>query len=162
MNEDRVGVPLPSAEAGCVQRPAQEDIANNGTRCVFFFCTLGWVLNMHSFLEDNSHSTCELVEQNVSGNLPRCTDYRPILRRVVLWQAHHHSCAVGHGKPRSRPLQFPDPFPMHPLGNSPPRKRSVPSAVQQRQPLSIIVHRKLLLLHFGATVFHEDWSLSSP
>ena len=97
---------------------------------VFFFCTLGWVLNMYSLLENNSHSARELVERTLM------TDYRP------LWQAHHHSCAVGHGRPRSRPLQFPGPFPMHLLGNSPPRKRSVSSAVQQRQPLSIIVHRK--------------------
>ena len=102
-----------TAVSSSLLHPVQEDITNNGTQCGF--CTLGWVLNIYSLLENNSHSTRELVEQNESGNLPRCTGCRPILRRVVLWQAHHHSYAVGHGRPRSRPLQFPDPFPIHPL-----------------------------------------------
>ena len=71
-----------------------------------FCCTLGWV----SLLENNSDLTRELVEQNFDGNLSRCTDHRPVLRKIVLWQAHHHPYAVGHGRPHSRPLHFSDPL----------------------------------------------------
>ena len=63
-----------------------------------FFCTLGWVMNMYSLLEDKSKLTLELVEQNINGNLSRCTDYRPVLWKIVLWPAHHHAHAVGHGR----------------------------------------------------------------
>ena len=58
---------------------------------------------MCSLLKNNSDLVRELVEQYVDGNLSRRTHYRPILRKIVLWQAHHHPYAVGHGTPHSSP-----------------------------------------------------------
>ena len=75
--------------------------------------------DMCSLLENNSELTREQVEQNCDGNLCRCTGYRPILRTIVLWQAHHHSQCIH-------------------LGDNQ-------------------LSQEVLLLHFGATVFYEDF-----
>ena len=80
---------------------------------------------------------------------------RPFLRRVVLWQTHHHS----HGRPRSRPLQSPDPFPMQPLGNSPRRKKICFMGGTTATIVANHRSQEVLLLHFGATVFCEDLSV---
>lgn len=49
----------------------------NGSQCGF--CTPGWVVNMHTLLEENPAPTPEEVEQRFDGNICRCTGYRPIL-----------------------------------------------------------------------------------
>ena len=74
---------------------------------VWVFALLVWWMNKYSLLENNSDLIRELVEQNFDDNLFRCTDYRPVLQKIVLWQAHHHSYAVGHGRP------YLDPFSKH-------------------------------------------------
>jgi xanthine dehydrogenase/oxidase len=59
--------------------PAQFSIAiNNGSQCGF--CTPGFVMNMHSFMQQNPSFSQAETEDLFGGNLCRCTGYRPILR----------------------------------------------------------------------------------
>ncbi len=58
--------------------PAQYCIAKyNGTQCGF--CTPGFVMNMHAFLQEHPKATQQEIEDIFGGNLCRCTGYRPIL-----------------------------------------------------------------------------------
>jgi xanthine dehydrogenase/oxidase len=58
--------------------PVQYEIAaNNGTQCGF--CTPGFVMNTHAFLQQNPSATQRQMEDIFGGNLCRCTGYRPIL-----------------------------------------------------------------------------------
>jgi xanthine dehydrogenase/oxidase len=61
--------------------PVQHCIAaNNGTQCGF--CTPGFVMNAHAFLQQNPAPTERELEDIFGGNLCRCTGYRPILHGV--------------------------------------------------------------------------------
>ena len=61
--------------------PAQFCIAaNNGTQCGF--CTPGFVMNAHAFLQHKPSATQQEIEDIFGGNLCRCTGYRPILHGV--------------------------------------------------------------------------------
>lgn len=61
--------------------PAQYCIAkNNGTQCGF--CTPGFVMNTHAYLQHNPQATEADLEGIFGGNLCRCTGYRPILTGV--------------------------------------------------------------------------------
>jgi xanthine dehydrogenase/oxidase len=61
--------------------PTQFCIAkNNGTQCGF--CTPGFVMNTHAFLQNNPEPTQQEFEDLYGGNLCRCTGYRPILHGV--------------------------------------------------------------------------------
>lgn len=61
--------------------PTQFCIAmNNGTQCGF--CTPGFVMNTHAFLQQNPNATQREMEDIFGGNLCRCTGYRPILHAV--------------------------------------------------------------------------------
>jgi xanthine dehydrogenase/oxidase len=58
--------------------PVQHRISiYNGTQCGF--CTPGFVMNMHSYLQHNESPTEQQIEDIFGGNLCRCTGYRPIL-----------------------------------------------------------------------------------
>ena len=58
--------------------PVQHCIAiNNGTQCGF--CTPGFVMNAHAFLQKKPAPTQQEIEDIFGGNLCRCTGYRPIL-----------------------------------------------------------------------------------
>lgn len=59
--------------------PVQEQLAKaHGSQCGF--CTPGFVMSMYSLLRSSSRSpTEEEIEENLAGNLCRCTGYRPIL-----------------------------------------------------------------------------------
>ncbi len=58
--------------------PAQHCIPMaNGTQCGF--CTPGFVMNIHAYLQHNPNATQEDFEKIFGGNLCRCTGYRPIL-----------------------------------------------------------------------------------
>ena len=61
--------------------PAQYCIAkNNGSQCGF--CTPGFVMNTHAYMQDHPEATKEDLENIYGGNLCRCTGYRPILSGV--------------------------------------------------------------------------------
>lgn len=61
--------------------PAQYCIAkNNGTQCGF--CTPGFVMNTHAYLQQHPEPTQADLETIYGGNLCRCTGYRPILAGV--------------------------------------------------------------------------------
>ncbi|HEY9677653.1 MAG TPA: molybdopterin cofactor-binding domain-containing protein [Drouetiella sp.] len=61
--------------------PTQFCIAmNNGTQCGF--CTPGFVMNTHAYLQQNPEAKIEDLEKIFGGNLCRCTGYRPILSGV--------------------------------------------------------------------------------
>ena len=58
--------------------PVQHRIAvYNGTQCGF--CTPGFVMNMHAYLQKHKNPTQQEIENIFGGNLCRCTGYRPIL-----------------------------------------------------------------------------------
>ncbi len=58
--------------------PIQHRIAvYNGTQCGF--CTPGFVMNMHAYLQQHPSPTEQQIEDIFGGNLCRCTGYRPIL-----------------------------------------------------------------------------------
>jgi xanthine dehydrogenase/oxidase len=61
--------------------PVQHCIAaHNGTQCGF--CTPGFVMNAHAFLQHNPAASQQDLEDIFGGNLCRCTGYRPILHAV--------------------------------------------------------------------------------
>ncbi len=61
--------------------PAQYCIAkNNGSQCGF--CTPGFVMNTHAYLQKHTEATKADLEKIYGGNLCRCTGYRPILTGV--------------------------------------------------------------------------------
>ncbi len=61
--------------------PAQYCIAkNNGSQCGF--CTPGFVMNTHAYMQQHPEATREELESIYGGNLCRCTGYRPILTGV--------------------------------------------------------------------------------
>lgn len=61
--------------------PAQYCIAkNNGTQCGF--CTPGFVMNTHAYMQNHPKVTGGELENIYGGNLCRCTGYRPILTGV--------------------------------------------------------------------------------
>ena len=92
------------------QHHLQKRLHNNGNQ--FGFCAPGLVMNGCPLQKNDSDLTRD-------DNLFRCTDYVPILRKIVFWQAHHHSYAVRQPHPH--------PFSMHSSGDrgpSPRRKHS--------------------------------------
>ena len=52
--------------------------ASNGSQCGF--CTPGFVMNMHAFMQSHPEATEQEIEDIFGGNLCRCTGYRPILQ----------------------------------------------------------------------------------
>lgn len=61
--------------------PTQVCIAKfNGSQCGF--CTPGFVMNTHAFLQQNPKRTQQEIEDIYGGNLCRCTGYRPILHSM--------------------------------------------------------------------------------
>jgi len=64
--------------------------AHNGTQCGF--CTPGFVMNAHAFLQDRPAPSQQQVEDIFGGNLCRCTGYRPILHAMRTF-AHDYDAA---------------------------------------------------------------------
>jgi len=68
--------------------PAQEALVQcHGSQCGF--CTPGFVMSMAALCEQagNTPITREIAQQALSGNLCRCTGYRPILEAACLMQS---------------------------------------------------------------------------
>jgi xanthine dehydrogenase/oxidase len=64
--------------------------AHNGTQCGF--CTPGFVMNAHAFLQQKPAPSQQEIEDLFGGNLCRCTGYRPILH-AVRTLAHDYDAA---------------------------------------------------------------------
>ena len=74
--------PAPSAEKAITLHPAQEAMVQcHGSQCGF--CTPGFVMSLFGMYQNHvCHGqpiTRELAQEELSGNLCRCTGYRPIL-----------------------------------------------------------------------------------
>jgi len=83
--------------------PVQYSIAvNNGTQCGF--CTPGFVMNMHAYLQKHDSPTQQEIEDIFGGNLCRCTGYRPILHGMRTF-----ACDYDSAKDCTMPCQI-DPF----------------------------------------------------
>jgi len=65
--------------------------AHNGTQCGF--CTPGFVMNAHAFLQHQPAPSQQEIEDIFGGNLCRCTGYRPILHAVRTF-AHDYDAAT--------------------------------------------------------------------
>lgn len=58
--------------------PVQKRIASlHGSQCGF--CTPGIVMSLYTILRENPNATPHEIEENMDGNLCRCTGYRPII-----------------------------------------------------------------------------------
>ncbi|XP_024541348.1 xanthine dehydrogenase/oxidase isoform X2 [Selaginella moellendorffii] len=62
---------------GGLHRVQQALVKHNGSQCGF--CTPGWVMNMYGLLLETPNPLPQQVEDQLDGNLCRCTGYRPIL-----------------------------------------------------------------------------------
>jgi carbon-monoxide dehydrogenase small subunit len=61
--------------------PVQEAFRQeHGLQCGF--CTPGFVVSVHAFLEQNPNPTLDEIKEGLSGNLCRCTGYQGIIRAV--------------------------------------------------------------------------------
>ncbi len=74
--------PAPSAEKAITLHPAQEAMVQcHGSQCGF--CTPGFVMSLFGMYQNHvcqgQPITRELAQEELSGNLCRCTGYRPIL-----------------------------------------------------------------------------------
>jgi len=62
--------------------PVQDEmVACHGSQCGF--CTPGFVMSLAAMLENGDPAKIETVQQGISGNLCRCTGYRPIVQAGV-------------------------------------------------------------------------------
>ena len=52
-------------------------VDNHGSQCGF--CTPGFVMSLFSMFKNNKNLNNELITDSISGNLCRCTGYRPII-----------------------------------------------------------------------------------
>ena len=58
--------------------PVQSAMVNyHGSQCGF--CTPGFVMSLFSMYKNNSSYDKKTIEESISGNLCRCTGYRPII-----------------------------------------------------------------------------------
>tara|TARA_B100000579_G_scaffold143089_1_gene116164 strand:+ start:112 stop:1545 length:1434 start_codon:yes stop_codon:yes gene_type:complete len=58
--------------------PVQKLMVNNhGSQCGF--CTPGFVMSLFSMYKNNNSYSVDLIKDSISGNLCRCTGYRPII-----------------------------------------------------------------------------------
>ena len=58
--------------------PVQSAMVNHhGSQCGF--CTPGFVMSLFAMYKNNSSYDEKIIEESISGNLCRCTGYRPII-----------------------------------------------------------------------------------
>ena len=67
----------PNGTLSPVQEAFREE---HGLQCGF--CTPGFVMSVHAFLEDNPSPSRQEIVEALSGNLCRCTGYQGIIRAV--------------------------------------------------------------------------------
>jgi carbon-monoxide dehydrogenase small subunit len=73
------GLGGPDGELGPVQEAFREA---HGLQCGF--CTPGFVMSVHAFLQDNPDPSLEEIREGLSGNLCRCTGYQGIIKATQL------------------------------------------------------------------------------
>jgi aerobic carbon-monoxide dehydrogenase small subunit len=54
----------------------------HGLQCGF--CTPGFVVSVHAFLEENPNPSLDEIREGLSGNLCRCTGYQGIIKAVQI------------------------------------------------------------------------------
>jgi carbon-monoxide dehydrogenase small subunit len=63
--------------------PVQEAFRQaHGLQCGF--CTPGFVVSVHAFLQDNPNPSLDEIKEGLSGNLCRCTGYQGIIKAVQI------------------------------------------------------------------------------
>lgn len=76
----------------CGLDPTQVCIAKyNGSQCGF--CTPGFVMNTHAFLQQHPSPSQQEIEDIYGGNLCRCTGYRPILHSMRTFASDYDNAA---------------------------------------------------------------------
>ncbi|KAJ5078201.1 aldehyde oxidase [Anaeramoeba ignava] len=88
--------------------PIQKRIAyTHGTQCGY--CTPGFVVNLYTVLANNPNSTVKEIEEALSGNLCRCTGYRPIFDAGKSFSKDYDPNSVGDLVPKENNEKFPFP-----------------------------------------------------
>src|SRR5438552_8880876 len=63
--------------------PVQEAFRQaHGLQCGF--CTPGFVVSVHAFLQENPNPSLDEIREGLSGNLCRCTGYQGIIKAVQI------------------------------------------------------------------------------
>ena len=73
------GLGGPDGQLGPVQEAFREA---HGLQCGF--CTPGFVMSVHAFLQDNPGPTLDEIREGLSGNLCRCTGYQGIIKATQI------------------------------------------------------------------------------
>ncbi|OVA19419.1 Aldehyde oxidase/xanthine dehydrogenase [Macleaya cordata] len=81
--------------------PVQESLAgSHGSQCGF--CTPGFVMSMYALLRSSKKLPSEeQIEENLGGNLCRCTGYRPIMDAFRVFAKTDNILYIDSGKPCS-------------------------------------------------------------
>ncbi len=117
--------------------PVQHRLAiGNGSQCGY--CTPGFVMNMHSFLQSHGKPTEQDIENIFGGNLCRCTGYRPILSAMRTFACDHDTALDPSMKCEADPF-----FPL--------KVRSAPINVSCSE---LPLPKEALRLHFSARGLH--------
>ncbi|KAJ3673000.1 hypothetical protein LUZ60_006374 [Juncus effusus] len=86
--------------------PIQESLAkSHGSQCGF--CTPGFVMSMYALLRSNKKPpTEEQIEENLAGNLCRCTGYRPIIDAFRIFAKTDNSIYCNYSQKDSKNGEF--------------------------------------------------------
>lgn len=61
------------------------------------FCTAGFLMTAHAFLQETPHPTEHQVQEAISGNLCRCTGYVPIIQAILQASSSSHESSTAGG-----------------------------------------------------------------
>ncbi len=68
--------------------PVQDEMVNtNGSQCGY--CTPGIIMSLFSLYKNTDHPTREEIDDALTGNLCRCTGYKPIVEAAARSCVHH-------------------------------------------------------------------------
>jgi xanthine dehydrogenase small subunit len=70
------------SDSNCGLHPVQEAmVARNGAQCGY--CTPGIVMSLFALYKNHDHPSRETIDDGLTGNLCRCTGYRPIVEAAA-------------------------------------------------------------------------------
>ncbi|MBI3195728.1 MAG: xanthine dehydrogenase small subunit [Ignavibacteriae bacterium] len=75
-------------EAGELHPVQQAMVDEHGSQCGY--CTPGFVMSLFSLYKNQEHPTKEQIEDSLTGNLCRCTGYRPIVQAAATACIHRN------------------------------------------------------------------------